>query len=672
MFRGVRKMEKLTLKAKLLALMALAILALCVVGIIGWRGMDSISTLTLEIGQNRMPSILGLEIVNEGQTAVRSVNRLASFYENDYHSQAAFADVVKTREEIWKRIESGWKIYEPLPQTSEEAQLWAEFVKQWDLWRTADKQIAQTILGLATNSDEARQKALFVEYYQRSEVAKPLFTTAETTLGKLVELNIKYGDEAVKAALAAKEASTGMMLGGAVALTLAFVIAGLLIVRSILAQLGGDPAYVTRLVQRVAQGDLSVEVKTRARDNSSTLFAIKGMVEKLAEIITAVRSNADALASAAEEISATSQSLSQSSSEQAASVEETTASMEQMTASIDQNTENARVTDGMAGQAAREATDGGQAVENTVAAMKQIAGKIGIVDDIAYQTNLLALNAAIEAARAGEHGKGFAVVAAEVRKLAERSQIAAQEISDLAANSVDMAERAGKLLGAIVPSINKTSDLVQEIASASSEQASGVGQINSAMGQLNQITQQNASASEELAATAEEMSSQAEQLQNVMTFFALGDKADSMAAPLHSPSVSPSRVSPVLARKPTVVALNADPKIFTAAIEAHTQWRSRLRMCCNDQSKCPDPAVAEKDNACGLGKWIYGEGQRFASDEDFRKLREEHTVFHRCAAHIIRNVQQGRQGEAEKLLAGEYSEVSRKVISLLSRMKTRC
>jgi methyl-accepting chemotaxis protein len=196
-----------------------------------------------------------------------------------------------------------------------------------------------------------------------------------------------------------------------------------------------------------------------------------------------------------------------------------------MTASIDQNTENAKVTDGMAGKAAREATEGGEAVNSTVEAMKKIAGKIGIVDDIAYQTNLLALNAAIEAARAGEHGKGFAVVAAEVRKLAERSQVAAQEIGELAGSSVSMAERAGKLLEAMVPSINKTSDLVQEIASASSEQASGVGQINSAMGQLNQTTQQNASASEELAATAEEMSSQAEQLQNVMTFFKLDDAA---------------------------------------------------------------------------------------------------------------------------------------------------
>jgi methyl-accepting chemotaxis protein len=229
-------------------------------------------------------------------------------------------------------------------------------------------------------------------------------------------------------------------------------------------------------------------------------------------------------------------------------VEETTASIEEMTASISQNTENAKVTDSMAGKASKQATEGGQAVGSTVEAMKKIAGKIGIVDDIAYQTNLLALNAAIEAARAGEHGKGFAVVAAEVRKLAERSQIAAQEIGELAGSSVSLAEKAGKLLDEMVPSINKTSELVQEIAAASSEQSSGVAQINSAMGQLNQTTQQNASASEELAATAEEMSSQTEQLQSVMTFFKLDNASEQGASQIrHKPG--PSRVQTAPATK---------------------------------------------------------------------------------------------------------------------------
>ncbi len=267
---------------------------------------------------------------------------------------------------------------------------------------------------------------------------------------------------------------------------------------------------------KMVKGDYKGEMK----DFKDT---VNNTVEKLAQAISEVNTTTEALSSATTQVSSTAQSLSQASSEQAASVEETSASIEQMASSIQQNTENAKVADGMSAQGSTKAAEGGQAVNETVGAMKQIAKKIGIIDDIAYQTNLLALNAAIEAARAGEHGKGFAVVAAEVRKLAERSGVAAQEIGQLALNSVGMAEKAGRLLDEIVPATKKTADLVQEITSASEEQTVGVNQVNTAMSQLSQITQQNASASEELAATAEEMSSQATNLQEIMSFFNVGN-----------------------------------------------------------------------------------------------------------------------------------------------------
>jgi methyl-accepting chemotaxis protein len=276
-------------------------------------------------------------------------------------------------------------------------------------------------------------------------------------------------------------------------------------------------------LERLAQGDLIAKIEDSARgdETGQLLRAMQSLSDTLVRVLGEVRAKAENLSSASEEVSATAQSMSQGATEQAASVEETSASLEQMTSSIAQNTENAKVTNRIAADSARQAEEGGQAVTNTVTAMQQIARKISIIEEIAYKTNILALNAAIEAARAGEHGRGFAVVATEVQKLAENSQGAAQEIGQLANSSVDIAETAGNLLNNIVPNIRKTADLVQEITAASEEQSSGVELVNKAMAQLDQISQQSASSAEQLAATAEEVNSQAAHLQQLIDFFKL-------------------------------------------------------------------------------------------------------------------------------------------------------
>jgi len=516
-------MKNMTVRLKLTILLLVAIFGLGVVGVGGWLGLSRVTAATKEIGDNRMPSILGLEMLKNAQTAVRSNERQVSFYENDYENQQNFKNALSRLDHFWEEADKGWKLYEPLPQTDEEKAVWDKYVESWNVWKQKCASIREVVVALSENSSETAQKKLYIDYYRLMKEEKPLSDAADEKLAKLIELNTGYGRDAVKDAYdAASKANFTMLTIFAVTTALLLVI-GIFVIRSTLRQLGGEPNYVGKIVERMANGYINTEVRLASGDTDSMLYSIAEMMKKLSHVVNEIHSSSSTIAAASEQVSATAQALSQATTEQAASVEETSASIEQMSASVLQNSENSKVTESVATLASQQATEGGEAVKLTVEAMRQIAEKISIIDDIAYQTNLLALNAAIEAARAGDHGRGFAVVAAEVRKLAERSLVAAQEIGKVAGDSVGLAQRAGALLDDIVPAINRTSDLVQEIAAASSEQSSGVAQINGAVNQMSQVTQQNAASSEELAATAEEMSAQTEQLQQVMSFFKIGN-----------------------------------------------------------------------------------------------------------------------------------------------------
>ncbi|RFB90117.1 chemotaxis protein [Rhizobium leguminosarum bv. trifolii] len=286
------------------------------------------------------------------------------------------------------------------------------------------------------------------------------------------------------------------------------------------------------IATRIAEGDLTVSPKPLSEKDTLGI-ALEQMVERLRGVVSDAVTAAENVSAGSQELSASSEQVSQGASEQAASAEEASASMEQMAANIKQNADNAAQTEKIARQSAKDAEMSGEAVSRAVQAMRTIAEKISIVQEIARQTDLLALNAAVEAARAGEHGKGFAVVASEVRKLAERSQSAAAEISSMSGDTVKAAQDAGDMLGRLVPDIRKTAELVSEISAACREQDIGAGQINEAIQQLDRVTQQNAGASEQMSATSEELASQAEELQTSIAFFkvdAAGDRHSRMPA----------------------------------------------------------------------------------------------------------------------------------------------
>ena len=518
---------------------------MAVVGYLGLAGQAAAVASLDKVYKDQVVPLRDLKTVVD----MYAVNIVDTSHKVD-NGNIGWAEARKQVDEAERLIAAKWREYLATTLVEQEKVLVAEIGPRLT---QADAAVAR-LKGILAQED---REALVT--YTRDELY-PAIDPVSEAFSRLVEIQLDVARAVYeKSAADNRQARQILWAGIALGIGLAFVFA-FIIIRGLLRELGGEPSVAAGVVRQVAAGDLTARIELRPGDRGSLLAAVKDMVEHLSGAIGNVRATAGTLTGAAEQLSAASQGLAQGASQQAASLEETSATMEELAASFSQNAENARVTDGMAGQAARYADDGGKAVQGTLVAMRSIAGRVGIIDDIAYQTNLLALNAAIEAARAGEHGKGFAVVAAEVRKLAERSQVAAQEIGELAGSSVKMAERAGSLLQEMVPSIQKTSDLVQEIAMASQEQSSGVLQINNAMGQLNKATQQNASASEELAATAEELGGQAGQLQQLMGFFQVNDGhargGYRPATPSSRPAAAPAARSVVASRPSSIAAFD--------------------------------------------------------------------------------------------------------------------
>lgn len=600
------KLRTMTIRARLVLLVTLMVIAIAVGAGISLFGMARDGEAVQNLYHEELEVSLRLGQILDLMRQANQHLLLATMHdprlpESALHDHPIDKHLYYVEQNI-REIQSIWAEYRRSRMTENEKLLAGTFeqdaVKLFALFRQAEENFKT---GSFAQADRVISKDL-----------APFF---RETREALVAVQRHIVEEA-KTELAAQAARHEIYMRITLLFAVAAVVFSVFIAVWIIRQIDGGLLRAIEASRRMEAGELDVHIELGQRDEIGTLLkTMRGMVHNLSRMIADMRAAAGSLGNSTQQVSHTAQTISQATEAQAGHVEEIGASIGQISASIGRNTDNARATGELALNVSKQAVDGGKAVVQTVEAMKTIADKVGIIDDIAYQTNLLALNAAIEAARAGVHGKGFAVVAAEVRKLAEHSQAAAQEIGVTARESVELAEHAGRLLEEIVPGIERTSMLVQEIVAVSIEQSSGISKINTAMNELSQSTQQNSSASVSLAAIAGVMDEQSGQLQTGMDFFRIEEGLMKLAA----------------------------------AKAAHLDWRTRIRAFLDGRASL-NQSEAVSGHDCAFGKWYYSSGKsRFAHLQGMQDVEKPHLEMHRVIQEIVRLRHAGDLARAESL-----------------------